>query len=50
MLRVISLGVGVQSSTLLLMSLKGEILPRPDVAIFSDTQWEPAHVYEYLAF
>lgn len=46
-LRVLSLGAGVQSSTLLLMALDGEI-ERPDCAIFADTQWEPAAVYRHL--
>ena len=39
-LRILSLGAGVQSSVVLLMSIKG-ILPRLDAAIFADTQWEP---------
>lgn len=43
MLRVISLGAGVQSSTLLLMAEAGEIVPRPDCAIFADTEDEPRH-------
>jgi hypothetical protein len=47
-LRVVSLGAGVQSTTLLLMADRGEIAPRPDVAIFSDTKWEPKAVYEHL--
>lgn len=46
-LRVISLGAGVQSTTMLLMALTGE-LERPDCAIFADTQWEPANVYQHL--
>jgi hypothetical protein len=47
-LRVISLGAGVQSTTLALMAAKGEIGPMPDCAIFADTQWEPDGVYEHL--
>lgn len=47
MLRVLSLGAGVQSTTLLLMSLRGE-LPRLDAAVFADTQWEPKTVYTHL--
>ena len=47
-MRIISLGAGVQSTTMLLMALKGELGPRPDCAIFSDTQWEPPGVYEHL--
>lgn len=44
----ISLGAGVQSSTMALMAARGEIGPMPVAAIFADTQWEPAHVYEWL--
>jgi len=47
MLNILSLGVGVQSSTVLLMSDCGE-LPKLDCAIFSDTGWEPKAVYEHL--
>ncbi len=47
-LRILALGAGVQSSTLLLMSLAGE-LPRLDAAIFADTQFEPKAVYDHLA-
>jgi hypothetical protein len=45
-MRVLSLGAGVQSSTLLLMAVHGEIAV--DRAIFADTQWEPAAVYSWL--
>jgi hypothetical protein len=47
-LRVLSLGAGVQSTTLALMAAHGEIEPMPDIAIFADTQAEPAAVYEHL--
>ena len=47
-LRVLSLGAGVESSTVALMAAHGEITPMPDAAIFADTQWEPAHVYRHL--
>ncbi len=47
-LRVLSLGAGVQSTALLLMAIHGEFEVRPDVAIFSDTGWEPPSVYEHL--
>tara|TARA_R100000231_G_scaffold102375_1_gene76081 strand:- start:76 stop:906 length:831 start_codon:yes stop_codon:yes gene_type:complete len=47
--RVLSLGAGVQSSTLALMIHKGEI-PMVDCAIFADTQAEPPKVYEWLKF
>lgn len=46
----ISLGAGVQSSTMALMAAKGEIKPMPDGAIFADTQAEPKNVYEWLAW
>ena len=46
-MNIISLGAGVQSSTMALMAAHGE-LPRPDCAIFADTQWEPKQVYEHL--
>ncbi len=48
-LRVISLGAGVQSTTLALMAAANEIGPMPDCAIFADTGWEPAAVYVHLA-
>lgn len=62
-LRYISLGAGVQSSCLLLMSLEGAkmgrglpdeeyveagVLPPVDAAIFADTQSEPKECYEWL--
>ena len=43
----LSLGAGVQSSTLALMCAHGEI-EMPDAAIFADTQWEPKAVYDWL--
>lgn len=45
--RILSLGAGVQSTTLLLMSIRGE-LPRLDCCIFADTQYEPPAVYRHL--
>ena len=48
MKHIISLGAGVQSSTMALMAAKGEIKPMPDCAIFADTGWEPKRVYEWL--
>jgi hypothetical protein len=36
---VISLGAGVQSTTMLLMSAAGELEPLPELAIFADTGW-----------
>lgn len=47
-LRVISLGAGVQSTTLALMAARGEIGPMPDCAIFADTGAEPLAVYTHL--
>lgn len=47
-LRVISLGAGVQSTALYLMALDGELTPRPDVAVFADTQQEPPWVHDNL--
>ena len=47
-IHVLSLGAGVQSSTLALMAAKGEIGPMPTAAIFADTQAEPASVYRWL--
>lgn len=45
---VVSLGAGVQSTTMALMAAHGEIGPMPDCAIFADTGWEPKLVYEHL--
>lgn len=47
MLRILSLGAGVQSTTLALMAARGEIAPL-DYAIFADTQSEPQAVYDHL--
>jgi hypothetical protein len=46
-LRILSLGAGVQSSTLLLMAEKGIIEPF-DCAIFADTGWESHATYQWL--
>jgi hypothetical protein len=46
-LRLLSLGAGVQSTTLLLLILEDEV--DADGAIFADTGWEPRAVYEHLA-
>jgi len=48
-LKVLSLGAGVQSTTLLLMMVNGEI-PKADHAIFADTGWEPQAVYNHLNY
>ena len=47
-IHIISLGAGVQSSTMALMAAKGEITPMPIAAIFADTQAEPDEVYTWL--
>lgn len=47
-MHVISLGAGVQSTTMLLMAARGEIEPKPKYAIFADTGWEPTEVYRHL--
>ena len=45
----ISLGAGVQSTTMALMAARGEIGPfMPDCAIFADTGDEPQMVYDHL--
>lgn len=49
-LRVLSLGAGVQSTTLALMAAHGEIGPMPDCAIFANTHAESAKVYDHLAW
>lgn len=46
-MRVLSLGAGVQSTTLLMLSADGT-LPRLDAAVFADTGWEPRAVYDHL--
>jgi hypothetical protein len=47
-LRLLSLGAGVQSTTVLLLACDGAI-PRFDYAVFADPSWEPRAVYENLA-
>jgi len=46
-MNLLSLGGGVQSTTLLLMALTGE-LPVLDGVIFADTGWEPTAVYRHI--
>jgi len=46
--RYLSLGLGVQSTTMLLMADEGAFGPKPDVAFFADTQDEPDAVYAHL--
>ena len=45
--KILSLGAGVQSTVMALMSAHGE-LPPVDCAIFADTMWEPEGVYSHL--
>lgn len=46
-----SIGAGVQSTALAVLSALGlRGVPRMDVGIFSDTQCEPAYVYEQVEF
>ena len=49
-IHVISLGAGVQSSTMALMAAKGEITPMPVAAVFADVGAEPKNVYDYLSW
>lgn len=47
MLRILSLGAGVQSTVLALMSARGD-LPKLNAAIFADTGWESRRVYDHV--
>ena len=46
--RILSFGGGKQSTVLLLMAAEGAFGDPPDVALFSDTRWEPEHVYRHI--
>ena len=46
----LSLGAGVQSSTLAFMADCGEITPMPKAAFFGDTQNEPRKVYAWFEY
>ena len=52
--RALSLGAGVQSSVLALLLSRSDPrlvelgYPKPDVAVFADTGWEPEYVYRHL--
>ena len=48
-MKILSLGAGVQSSTIFMMACYDEI-ERPDAAVFADTGWEPKAVYEWLGW
>jgi hypothetical protein len=45
---ILNLGAGVQSTTLYLMFLRGDLTPQIDYAIFADTGEEPTPVYRHL--
>jgi hypothetical protein len=48
-MKILSLGAGVQSSTVMMMILNGEFgEDAPRHAIFADTGWEPQEVYVWL--
>jgi len=47
-LHILNLGAGVQSTTLYLMFLRGDLAPQIDCAIFADTGEEPTPVYRHL--
>lgn len=49
-LHVLSLGAGVQSSTMALMFSKGMLEPPIDFAVFADTQNEGKRTYEWLDY
>lgn len=46
-LNILSLGAGVQSTCVLLMSIKG-LLPKIDYCVFADTGFEPPNVYTHF--
>lgn len=48
MLRVLSLGAGVQSTVMALLGAEGAFGPPPDCAVFADTGAEPRGVYDHL--
>lgn len=47
-IHILSLGAGVQSSTMALMAAAGELTPLPVAAVFADTGDEPESVYRWL--
>lgn len=46
--RIISLGAGVQSTTMQLLAIEAELVEPVDFSVFSDTGWEHRDVYEHL--
>ena len=47
-MKIISLGAGVQSTILALLSDREELVPKVDACIFADTQCEPKAIYHHL--
>ena len=47
---IISLGAGLQSTTMLLMACHAELTPKPSAAIFADTGWEREQTYKTVDF
>lgn len=45
---VLNLGAGVQSTTVYLMYLRGEIRPQIECAVFADTGEEPVNIYRHI--
>ena len=50
LIRILSLGAGVQSSTMALMADQGAFGEKPTAAIFADTGWEPRPVIDHLNY
>ena len=50
LIRILSLGAGVQSSTMALMADQGAFGEKPTAAIFADTGWEPKPVIDHLNY
>ena len=46
--RILSFGGGKQSTIMLLMAAEEAFGTPPDIALFSDTRWEPKHVYRHI--
>lgn len=47
-IRILSLGGGIQSTTMALMASQNQFAYKPDFAIFADTGWEPSYIYDTL--
>ena len=47
-MNILSLGGGVQSTTIALMAEAGELKGKLDAAIFADTDWEPEYIYTQM--